>query len=521
LIYNSISRDILFETSDQSLFGPDAAFSYTDDRFIGVELDELISTEFVEIQGKVGVQETLELDGGTVNAVIPIQLSLEIPDEPVQAGETLIIKSGFSLGEDTVPAFTTSSPNTTYDLDLIFDVAADLNIFGFSTGFDVDETVDLASFDSTQSTDVFINPNLDNFNVSIPNINTVGIETASNQLTASGSDTFISGFVDIDSLAASVFGLPPLQGEITLVPVPFSDDVVLNYNLFDVNTGGDVSLIQAFSLGDITLPAELTLEDGTTIPFNVGDDIEITVPNNVGSSLDIHAVIDIEALFSNETNLEVEPNLDILVGEFTVEGPFGFNESFGPVFEQSFNLDATAIEVFDDTFDLGGFNQEKISFQVDVIDQPVEPTPGPDDIVGTNNDDGTSLLRGTDNDDRIFGLDGDDRMRGRHGNDILYGGLGNDRMRGDDGDDTLIGGLGNDVLFGNDGSDTFVLAVGEGTDTIRDFELDENDKIGLAGGLQLGQLTFDGDKILFGDEILAEVSGIDTASLTSSNFVTV
>jgi Ca2+-binding RTX toxin-like protein len=112
-------------------------------------------------------------------------------------------------------------------------------------------------------------------------------------------------------------------------------------------------------------------------------------------------------------------------------------------------------------------------------------------------------------------------MRGRHGNDILYGGLGNDRMRGDDGDDTLIGGLGNDVLFGNDGSDTFVLAVGEGTDTIRDFELDENDKIGLAGGLQLGQLTFDGDKILFGDEILAEVSGIDTASLTSSNFVTV
>ncbi len=142
------------------------------------------------------------------------------------------------------------------------------------------------------------------------------------------------------------------------------------------------------------------------------------------------------------------------------------------------------------------------------------------DIIGTDGDDGTSLLRGTDNDDQIFGLDGDDRMRGRDGNDILFGGPGDEeRMRGDDGDDTLIGGLGNDVLFGNDGSDTFVLAAGEGTDTIRDFELDESDQIGLAGGLQYGQLSFEDDQILLGNEILAEVRGVDTASLPESIFV--
>ena len=514
----TVNFGLQFETSDQSLFGPDAAFSYTDDRFIGFELDELISTDFLEIQGRAGVQETLELDGGTVDAVIPIQLFLEIPDEPLEEGETFLIQSGFSFGEDTAPSFTTSSLNSTYDLDLIIEVDADLNVLDFNTSFNVDETVDLASFDSTQSSNVFINPNLDSFNVSIPNINTVGTETAFNQLTASGSDTFISGNVDVDTLAADVLGLSPLQGEITLVTVPFFDDVVLNYNLLDITTGGDVSLIQAFSLSDITLPAELTLEDGTTIPFIVGDEIEVTVPSNVGSSLDINAAIDINALFSNQTDLEVDPNLDILIGEFTIQGPFGFNETFGPAFEQSFDLDATTIEVFDDTFNLGGFNQEQISFQIEVIEQPVTPD---NDIIGTDGDDGTNLLRGTDDGERIFGLDGDDRMRGRGGNDEMFGGPGNDRMRGDDGDDTLIGGPGNDVLFGNDGSDTFVLAVGEGTDTIRDFELDENDKIGLAGGLQFGQLSFEEDKILFGNEILAEVSGIETASLTSSNFVTI
>jgi Ca2+-binding RTX toxin-like protein len=137
-------------------------------------------------------------------------------------------------------------------------------------------------------------------------------------------------------------------------------------------------------------------------------------------------------------------------------------------------------------------------------------------IIGTPNDD---RLRGTDDDDQMFGCSGDDRMRGRDGNDKMFGCSGDDRMRGDDGNDTLIGGLGDDVLFGNDGSDTFVLAAGEGTDVIRDFELSEGDQIGLAGGLEFSQLSFESDQILFGNEILAEVRGLDTSSLTSSNFV--
>ena len=96
-------------------------------------------------------------------------------------------------------------------------------------------------------------------------------------------------------------------------------------------------------------------------------------------------------------------------------------------------------------------------------------------------------------------------------------------MRGDDGDDTLIGGLGEDVLFGNDGSDTFVLAAGEGTDVIRDFELSEDDQIGLASGLQFDDLDLVSNpnqiKILSTGEVLAEVRGFDTSSLPESIFV--
>ncbi|NER83051.1 MAG: hypothetical protein F6K42_26550 [Leptolyngbya sp. SIO1D8] len=100
-----------------------------------------------------------------------------------------------------------------------------------------------------------------------------------------------------------------------------------------------------------------------------------------------------------------------------------------------------------------------------------------------------------------------------------------DQLWGDDGNDVLRGGLGNDTLIGDDfsggqGSDTFILAVGEGTDTIADFEIGE-DIIGLADGLTFGQLTLEGNEIRVGDEVLATLNHISTADLTVASFMTV
>lgn len=84
----------------------------------------------------------------------------------------------------------------------------------------------------------------------------------------------------------------------------------------------------------------------------------------------------------------------------------------------------------------------------------------------------------------------------------------------------MRGGLGNDTLTGGLGSDVFVFAPGEGTDTITDFTL-SNDKIGLTDGLTFGQLSFVGSEIRVGSEVLAVLTGVNTSTLTASNFVTV
>jgi Ca2+-binding RTX toxin-like protein len=153
---------------------------------------------------------------------------------------------------------------------------------------------------------------------------------------------------------------------------------------------------------------------------------------------------------------------------------------------------------------------------------------GDDVIFGES---GNDILRGdrnlrsagsaADGNDTLYGGAGDDQIGGKGGDDRLYGDEGNDRIWGDAGDDLLWGGLGDDQLTGGAGSDTFGLALGEGTDTITDFDLTA-DVFGLAAGLSFGDLSItqssEDTLIAQGDQVLAVVSGL-TTPLTAAAFV--
>ena len=106
--------------------------------------------------------------------------------------------------------------------------------------------------------------------------------------------------------------------------------------------------------------------------------------------------------------------------------------------------------------------------------------------------------------------------------DTLNGSAGNDTLNGGNGADKLTGGTGNDILTGGSASDTFIFAASHGTDTITDFK-NGVDYIGLSGGLTFGQLSFSGSNIIVTstNEILATLTGINTATLTAADFLTV
>lgn len=88
----------------------------------------------------------------------------------------------------------------------------------------------------------------------------------------------------------------------------------------------------------------------------------------------------------------------------------------------------------------------------------------------------------------IEGNNQNDKMEGTNSNDILIGNGGNDVIDGRWGNDILIGGLGDDYLDGSYGDDTYIYNLGDGLDTIVDY--DGNDKIVFGAGISAENLTF-------------------------------
>ncbi|WP_053144697.1 calcium-binding protein [Pseudomonas sp. P97.38] len=88
---------------------------------------------------------------------------------------------------------------------------------------------------------------------------------------------------------------------------------------------------------------------------------------------------------------------------------------------------------------------------------------------------------GTAGADNLVGFNGNDIIHGGSGNDTLDGGAGTNQLFGDAGDDviqvaynsrdnTLAGGTGNDTLTGGYFSDTYVFNLGDGQDTITEYD---------------------------------------------------
>lgn len=118
------------------------------------------------------------------------------------------------------------------------------------------------------------------------------------------------------------------------------------------------------------------------------------------------------------------------------------------------SFDGSAVDNGDNV-DLGGVNAGNGAVLITLV-SPSAPSPSP--------------ISGTSGNDTLVGGSGDDKISGGAGNDLLIGGSGNDTLSGGTGNDILIGGFGNDVLFGGRGMDTFLHSVGDGQDTIADFQ---------------------------------------------------
>lgn len=154
---------------------------------------------------------------------------------------------------------------------------------------------------------------------------------------------------------------------------------------------------------------------------------------------------------------------------------------------------------------------------------------GNDSLFGNGGED---YLIGNRGNDRLFGNGGQDFLIGNRGNDTLkgggswdqlVGGSGQDELHGNRGNDWLWGRRGDDILVGGLGEDRFMFTLGDGHDTITDFEIGvDHFEIGR-GASRLGQLDFEqqGDNVIVSFrnvEITIEDATVDAIAV-SDNFL--
>ena len=125
-------------------------------------------------------------------------------------------------------------------------------------------------------------------------------------------------------------------------------------------------------------------------------------------------------------------------------------------------------------------------------------------------------ITGTDNNDILIGGNFGDTLTGNDGDDVIDGGAGNDTLKGNSGNDTLIGGKGNDRLEGSYGDDTYIWNLGDGFDTIYDYNggNTDNDTIKFGEGISFEDLLFERD----GNDLVIYVNNDKTQGITIQNY---
>lgn len=341
-----------------------------------------------------------------------------------------------------------------------------------------------------------------------------------------------------------------VDGDFTLVAV--NGDTSLVGNQITLPSGAVVTINSDGSLDYDPNGAFLTLNDGEEaleqLTYTIADDLGATSEATVVFAVD--GITD--TIFGTDGNDVIRGTAladDIdggggddlitgLAGNDTIKGGQGLDIIRGgaddDVITGGADKDVLFGEAGNDQMQGGGGNDRLLglagndTISGDAGNDLVSGGRGRDVVSGQTGDD---TLRGGRNSDTLFGGDGSDRLQGGGGADSLLGGTGDDRLiggvgadtlSGDDGIDRLLGKRGNDELTGGQGADRFIFDLGDGRDTITDFEQGV-DRIWVVNGVdnfadltisQIGDdalITFGNVRILALDE--------DANDFTNSDFI--
>jgi hypothetical protein len=318
-----------------------------------------------ETDGRIGFDLNIEADSGSVNVEFPVGVTIEYPDPmTVLPGETFTISTGFTEADT---AMSTNFPEASLDLDFVFDVYAtggievavvDSAYLSFGT-INVDESLDLISIDSNTAETSF-DLGFTTIAAQIPDIDTAVSGTdASGNLASFEDDFLLDVDIDLDLIATSLLGLPPLGGEFEVL------GAYGYYTLLDVLVGAMLQVQQEFTF-DPTLMVQLDFTTGESFSVPVGDSVNIIAPDYT-TTIGVTPTFYMDNLFTNTTSLRIDPTFDfeLLAAGVGIDFPGVVNDlgigdlnlGFGPLYELHLTTAGPAIALFSESWELQGFQE--------------------------------------------------------------------------------------------------------------------------------------------------------------------
>jgi hypothetical protein len=395
---NAISVPIAFENKEndytpsflatnQSIWGSGPAFTFTDNRFIGIDggdsgsggtgeaphSDDLIGYSY-DAHVKAGFQSDLTFNGGTITANLNYNLGVDTHYN--KTTDTLLITSDKLL---TGGDFTTVGPQGHYKLDFIFnydikaavtyDIVVDSgSIIDIHPTFN--STTNIIDLDSSDLSVGFDFP--DPFGslsatLAWPNITTDANSSSPppGEFSSDGaSNNFFTLTLDVDQALADIIlkGANPFD-----IPYNLVDIVSGNIELADLDLSGGLNFLQSFTMQEQPLSATLQFEDGSSQAFTFGSDLllpnakQIDLAGDNDGIVEFNLLLDSQASLHNDTDLgfNIGYNFDLLKISYDA-GLLG-DGTIGPVYNTGGTLPLGSVDVYDTTFGLN-FADQTVGF---------------------------------------------------------------------------------------------------------------------------------------------------------------
>lgn len=375
--YNNNELDTTFEANDQSIWDSGEAYTFSDERFFGVDTDWSASAgsfAYGSSTGelKAGFESDLDFNGGSIDAELPYDI--DVGTQYNKTTDVLKISSSASILPGAL--FNTEGPEGSYVLDFIFHFYATLkagldfgelgtwNIIDTAFGpWDANENIiDIDSDDLVIEIDL---PAGFSLTFEWPDVD-VSALTGVATTTITGDDasnSFLDLGLDVDELVFTILGIPN--------PFDIGFDIGVawgNIELADLDLSAAMNFLQSFTLTANSLPGIITYEDGSTAAFTFGSDIVLTNASSYDvdndNLVEFELSLDPNASLNNDTDLGF--NFSYVFDVLKMTG--GYDVVFdsgainvGPAYSISDTIPLGTVGVYDNTFALN-FESETVNF---------------------------------------------------------------------------------------------------------------------------------------------------------------